>query len=1243
MNQKRTKQLIALFSLAATLPLAAQSVTNQDQGNQPAGKPADEEVLQLSPFEVTSTKDTGYVATETLAGTRIRTELKDVGAAISVITKDFLNDVGATDNNTLLMYTTNAEVSGTRGTYAGLGNGSSVDESGSLRSTGGANNRVRGLAQADNARDYFITDIPWDSYNADRIDILRGPNSILFGLGSPAGIVNASTRNAEFRDMGSAEVRVGSYGSARASVDINQQLINKVLAFRFDMMGSDQKYQQKPAFQNDRRYSGAIRFDPQLFKDRSFKTSIKIKMENGDITANRPRIVPPNDSLSPWWNSTTVSASNPFGGMGKTVINNAYDLFRSNHGTDTTGATIPVVAGDGFGAAQSSTANYQPWLSDMVNQQQPYWTIDGTTNQLYRIFGGYVNVGARNTSGGFTGASNGIVNKNQNASFVGLGSLPAAANNYKLANYQYGQYRTMTLLDPSVFDYNNILIDGNTKKEWEHWNTVNVDVTQTAWNDKVGIEFTYDRQRYRNGGQALLGGSPTLSIDILKNFADYYTSGANGTTSQTNPNFGRAFVTSSGGSGSSYYSDRKYTRLSLFGEVSGSDFSRNALVKKIIGKQRLNVVGSKEDYYNENRSWQMFANSQAWAAFWNGTDGSSSSIADRQPTAFIYLGSSLANRNAVTGSNLPGISSNVTFTSGSIYYMDPSWTASGVSYTDPWTVPANMQSIYSATTNGVSTMQQVSNPANMKGWSYFQDNLLSYGDGNDLSLLTKAQKSLRETKSYSGSYQSYLWKDAFVMTLGWRFDQVQTKDVTAQQQSLNRSILNINPDVYKLPDAFPLSQIFKGHSTSGGAVLHLNKILDKDYLPINVSVSYNESSNFQVTSVRRDVYGTPIGNPSGKTYEKGVLLSTKDGKFSFRYTDYTTRVSGASSQLSNAGGIGSAIQQGLKWRNVFLYQLGGYDWATRNQDSYRNRWTNGYPSMTDADALAMEDKAIAGWNDIQKYLETKGFFKAWNFTPTTASALTTRSAYLSNPASFVPDAATVYAYVATAPQGFTVTADTESKGHEYEFVANPLPNWRIAINASETVAIRRNVGGAALSELVAYMDKMLYNTDGSLTPAGSLFQFGGAGNSIAASNYGPWKANYTLMKLQEGTPSPELRKWRYNIVSNYSFTRGFVKGLGVGAGYRWQDKVIIGYPVTAKGSFDLSLPVYGPKEDAVDLWTSYERKLTKKLNWKIQINVRNAFAKDKLIPITIEPDGKTTASARVAPVQEWFLTNTVSF
>ena len=196
MNKYVRKSLTALAFLAGAWPLAAQTTSPA-----PTKLADDKDVLVLSPFEVTSTKDTGYQATETLAGTRIRTDLKDVGGALSVYTKEFMKDIGATDGSTLLQYTTNAEVAGTRGTYTGLGNGTSVDETGNLRAPGGAQ-RVRGLAPADNTRDFFVTDIPWDSYIVDRIDIQRGPNSILFGLGSPAGIVNASLRNAEFRNLG---------------------------------------------------------------------------------------------------------------------------------------------------------------------------------------------------------------------------------------------------------------------------------------------------------------------------------------------------------------------------------------------------------------------------------------------------------------------------------------------------------------------------------------------------------------------------------------------------------------------------------------------------------------------------------------------------------------------------------------------------------------------------------------------------------------------------------------------------------------------------------------------------------------------------------------------------------------------------------------------------------------------------------------------------------------------------------
>src|SRR6187431_906880 len=224
--------VFALLAAAASWPsLLAQTTA-------PAAAPVappEDDVLQLSPFEVNADEDTGYAATQTLAGTRIRTDLKDVGSAISVVTRQFMQDVGATDNSTLLQYTPNAEVAGTRGTYAGLGNATSVDETSSLRQPG-SNNRVRGLATADNTRDFFITDIPWDAYNVDRVDIQRGPNAILFGLGSPAGIVNASLDGASFRNQGDVTYRIGSYGSQRASLDVNRALIKDVLAIRFEAL-----------------------------------------------------------------------------------------------------------------------------------------------------------------------------------------------------------------------------------------------------------------------------------------------------------------------------------------------------------------------------------------------------------------------------------------------------------------------------------------------------------------------------------------------------------------------------------------------------------------------------------------------------------------------------------------------------------------------------------------------------------------------------------------------------------------------------------------------------------------------------------------------------------------------------------------------------------------------------------------------------------------------------------------------
>src|SRR6201999_797268 len=51
---------------------------------------ASEDTILLSPFEVSSSKDEGYAATSSLAGSRLNTQLKDIASPISVVTPQFL-------------------------------------------------------------------------------------------------------------------------------------------------------------------------------------------------------------------------------------------------------------------------------------------------------------------------------------------------------------------------------------------------------------------------------------------------------------------------------------------------------------------------------------------------------------------------------------------------------------------------------------------------------------------------------------------------------------------------------------------------------------------------------------------------------------------------------------------------------------------------------------------------------------------------------------------------------------------------------------------------------------------------------------------------------------------------------------------------------------------------------------------------------------------------------------------------
>lgn len=248
-----------------------------------------EEIFELSPFEVSAENDVGYRATSTLAGSRLNTQLKDVPASITVLTGEFLDDLGATDIETAMAYVAGVETSLTSD-FSTVTNG--VIDSAPNAQKG--NNRVRGLDRADVTMDFFGTSGGFDRYNTQRVAMVRGPNSTLFGLGSPAGIINYTTKKANTnKNSGEVDLRFDNFGSLRGTFDVNR-VINDKLAFRAMFMQEKQRNQFDHAFENDRRFSAAITYRP--FKN----TTIRGFYENAESDGNRVRYSTPRDAISAW-------------------------------------------------------------------------------------------------------------------------------------------------------------------------------------------------------------------------------------------------------------------------------------------------------------------------------------------------------------------------------------------------------------------------------------------------------------------------------------------------------------------------------------------------------------------------------------------------------------------------------------------------------------------------------------------------------------------------------------------------------------------------------------------------------------------------------------------------------------------------------------------------------------------------------------------------------------------------------
>lgn len=262
----------------------------------PAPQPMNEAAVELSPFVVGAETEQGYMATSTLAGGRTKMELRDVAAQVSVFTSELMKDMGATKQEEMLLYSSNVEspLEFNLAVAAGFG---------SFRNTNPT--RSRGLAGLSPTRNGFPTALDSDNYNVDRTTIISGPNALLFGSGSPAGISDTGLNRAMLnRTKGQVVFMFDNESSERVSLDANTVLIPNRVALRLDGVRDRRKYWIKPGGINNDRFSVAVTAQP------SRTTTVRFHGEWIDQLVYRAATQLPSDGVSLWLDRGAVPYNN---------------------------------------------------------------------------------------------------------------------------------------------------------------------------------------------------------------------------------------------------------------------------------------------------------------------------------------------------------------------------------------------------------------------------------------------------------------------------------------------------------------------------------------------------------------------------------------------------------------------------------------------------------------------------------------------------------------------------------------------------------------------------------------------------------------------------------------------------------------------------------------------------------------------------------------------------------------------
>jgi len=1210
-NPVRPQRRLLLAALACSGFAAAQSVTRPTGTAAAAG----EKAVELSPFTVSTTKDTGYFAENTLAGSRLNTNLADLAASITVVTRQQMDDTASLDINDIFRYEAGTEGSQTyspvvtdRGTAKDTLAGYTLGNDGGT-TTNAQSNRVRGLAAPDAALNYFPTNsrIPFDSYNTQSVEISRGPNSLLFGLGSPSGIVNQTSAQAVLnRDRGSVQVRTDHNGSFRSALTLNQSLIRDRLAVYGAFLYNDQQFERKPSRDLTRREYGAITFKPFTH------TVIRGFAEGFQNKANRPNFMNPRDQVTPW-----LQAGRP-----------AYDP---------TTRTITVLdTGRTFGPYVST--NQSPGYNAAVNTILGTGALTNTSSPLFLpgIQFDDVSRPVRYIDGG----SPVLLFQRNPVLFPPAQTNPATATptptslGWALNDPRYAIYERYyatstnypnptTTLNGRTYTYGSWQWAGVTNRSIYDWTKYNH--AQTNFGDLRAGNYNVELEQQILPNLHFSAGWLRQDIDGIEN---YTMSQLTGATLQVdanlklidgrpNPYFGLPFVTEGTGGGiDTFYSPSTDDNLRAM-LAYDLDLSKRGGLLGWLGRHRLLALWSRQESNRAIERWRM--------GFMDGdAEGRLRYVPNLSlPGTALWSGTS-TKRNYYLAS--PGdAQARVSHSAG--FYGNQGWN------------------------------QPLTSSVQVYDYNTGQFKTVSVTEATEFSQ-AGSFKTQREVKGWNLATQSTLWNDRVVATLGLRHDDYRArvttsgavtrldgKTVTTVEPAMTNAQLFVNGVSGRVNRDLVMNRwnrwdLLDGDTKSMGvafrpfrnsAFLRNSGASSLAELLQGLTAYYNKSDNFNPPATyQTDYFGNPLPKPTGKTKDLGLGFSALQNKLVARVTWYETE---SQNERTSAAGT-------LLTRLAYSDTTTGIPWASTVQ-----RIRNGIA----AGRTLAQITSVTNWNSdtVNPVNDQANQQKIWDL--------------LKLPFNY---------YAGTSVGG---TQDSQAKGVELQLTYNPTPNWTIKVTADKQETTYRNIApqydawlaqrlpvwqSLAAADIPDFTDAngrryslknfwtgygfasvaQVENTDGNTSPEAYF-------NNVVQSQVG-------LAKALEGVSAPAQRKYHSALITNYRFSSGRLKGFSVGGAQRWESKAAIGFlgkvgdartAPTVINVADPARPVYDQGNFYTDVWISYSRRILKeRYGLKVQLNVNNLTEGGRLLPTAVNFDGSPWAFRIIDP-RQFVLTTTLEF